>query len=82
MRVTDERPENDMDKVLHANRAKANTGMELVKEDGERIAYVMPVEPGTEPGQVVRWEGGTYLKVNGLRNVWRLTPVTAVTEVS
>ena len=77
----DERLDTEMDKVLRANREKVNTGMELVEADGTRIAFVMPVEPGVEPGQIVHWKGGTYVKVNGLRNVWRETPVTSVIEV-
>ena len=77
----DERPDNDMDKVLRANRERANTGMELVEHDGTHIAYVMPVVPGAEPGDLVVWKGSTFTKVNGLRNIWRLTAVTSVTEV-
>lgn len=77
----DERPESDMDKVLRGNRARHFSQIELVEQDGTHIAFVAPIQQGAEPGLLIHWKGGTYVKVDGLKLIYRETPATPVTEV-
>lgn len=76
----DERPDNHMDKVLRANREKAHSHMELITADGHHVANVAPTLP-LEPGPLVFWGTRVFLRVEGLRNVWRETSGTVVAEV-
>ena len=77
----DERLDTEMDRVLRANRALHHSKIELVEADGTHIAYVAPIRQGDEPGLLIHWKGGTYVKVDGLKLIYRETPATPVTEV-
>ena len=76
-----EKPDNEMDKVLRANRARAESRLELVENDGTHIAYVAPVEPGAN-SDILTWKGGLFLRVPGLALVYRETIPASVTEVA
>ena len=70
----DEKRDNDMDREL------ADSRMELVAANGEHIAWVTKVYPG-DMNPIAEYRGQYFMRVNGLRNVWRETYVSRVSEL-
>jgi hypothetical protein len=77
--VTAEKPSNAMDDVLNANRERENAHMELVNQDGSHVAWVTKVYPG-DMNPIAEFKGRHYMRVAGLRNVWREVYVSRVAE--
>lgn len=80
----DERPEhvpNAMDAVLEENRQAAYARMELVDREGTHLAWVTKTYAHGDMNPIVEWKGLYFLPVTGLKNIWRETAVSRVTEV-
>lgn len=54
---------------------RPDSHMELITADGHHVANVAPTLP------LVFWGTRVFLRVEGLRNVWRETSGTVVAEV-
>lgn len=72
---------NSMDDVLNANRERAYARMELVDREGIHLAWVTKTYPYGDMNPIVEWKGRHFLPVDGLKNVWRETPISSVSEV-